>query len=473
MKTYIKNILFILLVIVVASACPLDANAQVKNDSILKNRDKAIKYAYKNLNGVGIKLNYKKAYMILKKLAEAGDAEAGNALGIMYKQGLWVKQNDKKALYLFKVASQRGYAKGAYNEALAYKFGHGTEQNPERAAKLIDLSEEMGFRKTDYAIGYAYYKGQGREQDYTKAVEHYRKGAEKGDAACMFSLGYCYLRGRGVERDIEQGKQWIEKAANKGYSRAIDFISKVDPQSFSKPRTKSASNDEIGKLIPSKMRKVKRSAEVNEPITGEWTGRIVTYDWSGEEIENESTLKVVFEHNGNSLGGFWIENDKDPVMISAAERDSLWRFDNIQLNENTRPTEMREGIFRIEQKNKTDYLVGNISFYSETTREYTRPNFVILKRDNAINSIEEQKASGISVSPNPFDDYIEIRFELQSEDKVSIKIFGMSGKQVYSENHNWQAGENTAYINTATFINGNYVMQMTGSNLNFSTIITK
>lgn len=449
--------------------------AQSKSDSIRFNRNKAIRYAHKKLNGIGTELDYKKAYIVLKKLAESGDAEACNTLGMMYKQGLWVKKNDKKALYLFMIAAQRGYAKGAYNAGLAYKYGHGAEQNSERSTMLIDKATQMGFRKTDYAIGYAHYKGIGRKQDYTKAIEYYTAGAEKGDASCMFSLGYCYLRGRGVERNVELGKQWIEKSANKGYNRAVDFITKVDANSFgAKPRTKSAYNDEIGKLIPKTRRQVKKTVGENTSIAGKWTGRLITYDWSGKEIEEELPLTVIFEQGSNTLSGFWIENNRDPISINAQESDTTWIFDNVQLNETKRPIQMKEGVFKMESKEGKDYLVGNISFYSETTREFTRPNYVVLKRENVANSIVEEKTVNISVSPNPFFDKLNIDFMLLNEEVVSIKIFDIAGKICYNEtSKTYPIGKNNVSINTSSFGKGNYVLLIESKNLNYSTVIMK
>ena len=476
MKTNERNIL-ILIFVLITSLFPLSGIiSQQGSDSILQDRNRAIKYAYRNLNGVGIKLNYGRAYNIFKLFAENGDGEAYNALGMMYKHGLGVKQNDKKALALFLTAAEKGYAKGAYNAGLAFKYGHGVEQNPEKSTELIDLSAKMGFDKTDYAVGYSYYKGQGRTQDYQKAVECFKKGAEDDDASCMFNLGHCYFKGRGVERDAEKGKYWIEKAANKGLNRAVDFITREDSKTYGKPkiRIRSAANDGFSDLIPQTRQAVENPVGNKNNIEGEWQGKLITYDWSGKEIEDESTLKVVFEVEDDALIGFWIEDESNPVRISATEEDAVWKFDNIQLNENKRPLQMKVGSFNFETKDNADYLLGNISFYSETTKEYTRPNYIVLKKVENTNSITESTIHGTGISPNPFQDVLNIRFTLKHDDNVSINIFDMSGRNLHKENRQaYGQGENSLIVNTSSFSKGSYVLQIVGESINYSTIIIK
>ncbi len=476
MKTKRRKITRLVLLFVISYFSLTYLNAQSSNDSLKTNRDKAIKYAYRNLNGIGIQLNYKKAYSIFNELAKQGDGEACNAMGMMNKLGLGVQQNDEKALFFFTQAIKNGYGKGAYNLGLMYKYGHGVKQDYQKAAELIDISQEMGFNKVDYAVGYSYYKGQGRKQDYQKAVEFFRQGAEKGDAACMFNLGYCYFKGHGIERDPKFGKYWIEKAANKGLTRAVDFIAKVDSKTFGQPKNKLKSSDEIDNFIPP-MRKVIGSSANNEhELVGEWKGKLITYDWSGKEIEEESDLNIVFEIEGNSLTGFWIENETNPVKISAIHEKTEWIFDNMLLYEDKRPLQMRQGNLKLEKNEGVDYLVGNVSFYSETLKEYTQPNYIILKRSNVQTSTSKNRMdNGIIISPNPFNDILNIQFTLKEMDNVMVNIFDMSGKSVYehARTEAYQQGENSLAINASSFCKGNYVLQIVGKNINYSTIIIK
>ena len=453
--------------------------------------NKARNSAYRSLNGIGTDLDYKKAYMIFRRLAISGDPESVNALGMMYKNGLGVKQDDDKALQFFSKASEMGNPKATYNLALAYRYGSGVEQDPKKAYELFDKAKLSGLKTTDYALGYSYYKGLGVKQDYNKAIEHFTVGAEQGNPACMFNLGLCYFRGRGVDKDPALGKEWIEKAALKGFSRAIDFIARVDSKTYGKPkvRTKSINTLSLDTQIPLTHQVVKMPARaerlkstsngIYDDISGQWEGKIITYDWSGMEIEEEIDLEVVIESVGNSFQGLWIENGNYPVQVYAELGDTSWIFTNTVLRENARPLEMRNGSLIIEQRAGQDYLIGNLYFYSNVTREYTAPNYVLLYRkqgfssDNVPSDILVDNNHSILAYPNPFTDYLNIRFTLDSEQKVSITLFNMSGNQVYAEKPKvYTAGTHTVPISTGPYAKGAYILNISGS-LNKSLILIK
>ncbi len=61
--------------------------------------------------------DYKRAYGILKPLAEDGDSEAQKLLGIMYEHGHGVKANSKKALEWYIKSAKQG------DPAVQYKVG--------------------------------------------------------------------------------------------------------------------------------------------------------------------------------------------------------------------------------------------------------------------------------------------------------------------------------------------------------------
>lgn len=453
--------------------------------------NKARKSAYRSLNGVGTELNYKKAYVIFKRLGMSGDAESINALGMMYKHGLGVKQNDEKAVSLFRKSSEMGYSKATYNLALAYKYGAGVDQDPEQAFKLFEETKKSDSKIANYSIAYSHYKGLGTKQDYKKAVEYFELGAKEGNPACMFNLGLCYFRGRGIERNSELGKQWVEQAALKGFSRAIDFIAREDSKNFGKPRAKNKSlnSSALESLIPATHQIVKMphrttmlkssSSTTHSDITGQWVGKIITYDWSGAEIEEEIDLEVVIDNDGYKLNGLWIENDDYPVHINAQLGDSSWIFSNTVLRESARPLKIKNGTLKIEQKAGQEYLVGNIYLYSDITKEYTAPNYILLgrKQDGIKDdlSVENQAETGsdVLVFPNPFGDNINIRFAFDEEQQVSIEIFNMAGVKVYAEKTKvYSMGVHTKSIPTSSFVPGAYILNVSGS-INKSLILTK
>jgi hypothetical protein len=412
-------------------------------------------------------------------LADHGDAEACNVIGMMYKQGIGLKQNDEKAFIYFQKAAESGYAKAALNIALMYKYGHGVDQNYTKFIEWLEKAAEMGYEHTEYLLGYSFYKGQGKKQNYQIAFQYFEKGAEKGNAACSYMLSLCYFMGRGIARDADKGKYWMEIAANKGVSRAIDIIARNDSKTYGdkKPRLRSSWNSAVFDMIPARYASVVNDKNTDgSAIAGRWEGGLVQYDWSGEEIEKESKLVINLDKTGNQMEGLWIENDSLTVRISAFLNDSVWVFDNVTLYENQRPLDMKNGSFRIVYKNGKEYLTGNISFYSETTREYTAPHYIVLERKskNSINHDFELINNQITVFPNPFNEQITVKIHLEKPQKIRILIYDLSGKRIETgELLHCKAGMRVEKISTADYSQGSYVLKVVGEHTNQSFTIIK
>ena len=451
----------------------------VKAQILQLDRDKAIRVGYKYLNGINVKLDYLKAYVIFRTLAENGDAEANNVLGMMYKQGTGPKQNDEKALYYFQKAVDGGYAKAAYNIALMYKFGHGVEQDYSKYIKWLEKAAQMGYEKTDYLMGYAYYKGFGEKQNYQTAFQYFEQGAQKGDATCMYMLSLCYFYGRGVDRNVKQGKFWMEEAANKGVDRAIDIMAKNNSETYGEkmPNLKSSVINDVNEMIPVKYAVVKNDKNiVSSDISGKWEGNIVQYDWSGEDITKTGKLELTIDNPaGNEISGLWVENDTMSVKVNATVNDSTWIFNNVRLYAQQRPLNMTSGSFRIVNKDGNSFLIGNISFYSETIREYTAPCYIALERkSNAPTGIDLMKGNMVTVTPNPFNEQITVQINLDKAQKLQINIYDLSGKRIETgEFLEYKAGAHTIKISTANYPKGSYILKVTGGIINQSFTIVK
>ena len=62
----------------------------------------------------------------LRVRAEAGDAEAQYALGVMYANGQGVPQDDTEAGRWYRLAADQGLAEAQYNLGVMYANGNGT-----------------------------------------------------------------------------------------------------------------------------------------------------------------------------------------------------------------------------------------------------------------------------------------------------------------------------------------------------------
>jgi hypothetical protein len=100
--------------------------------------------------------------VLLRQVAEAGDARAMSELGDRYRQGRGVVRDDAEAIRWF----QKGAAAG----------------EPSAITRLGEM----------------YLYGEGVARDDTQALHWFQKGAEAGDGWAMRQLGIAYREGRGA-----------------------------------------------------------------------------------------------------------------------------------------------------------------------------------------------------------------------------------------------------------------------------------
>ncbi|MEA3285375.1 MAG: tetratricopeptide repeat protein [Synergistota bacterium] len=136
----------------------------------------------------------RRAEILCRKMAKAGDPEAQFRLGIIFESGQ--SQNPgfvNKITSFLSNADHMGKAVKWYLEAA--KKGHIRAQNN---------------------LGNMYRRGRGVPQDDHKAVEWYSKAAEQGLDSAQYNLGFMYANGRGVPKDEDKAKTWYRKAADQG-----------------------------------------------------------------------------------------------------------------------------------------------------------------------------------------------------------------------------------------------------------------
>lgn len=113
----------------------------------------------------------KEMIKLYSQAAQSGYAEAQNALGLCYEEGIGVEKNIEKAIELYKISSAKGYSSAQYRLANCYYSNSGVlyETYLKRAADqnykdaLCDLA--------DYYV---------EKEDYSLAKTYYEKAAEAG-----------------------------------------------------------------------------------------------------------------------------------------------------------------------------------------------------------------------------------------------------------------------------------------------------
>ena len=117
------------------------------------NRDKSVlrqmlAVAQNNLGhmyyeGLGVEVDYKKAFELYTLAAEGGNATAQTAIGWMYYLGLGTDKDDEKSAKWTLEAAKQGDVTAMNNLGYLYENGIGIEKNQEEAEKWYNLAAKQ------------------------------------------------------------------------------------------------------------------------------------------------------------------------------------------------------------------------------------------------------------------------------------------------------------------------------------------
>lgn len=138
--------------------------------------------------------DYETAFNEFLALAEAGNAEAQNKIGMLYQRGIGIPQDPTEALKWYHKAAEDGHIFAQFN------------------------------------LGSMYQKGICITQDYPKAFKWYRMAAEQGVTDAQYNLGIMYFSGDGIPIDVVQAYAWVDIAAAGGNERARNSRSIIESE---------------------------------------------------------------------------------------------------------------------------------------------------------------------------------------------------------------------------------------------------
>ncbi len=135
--------------------------------------------------------SYTAAFREFLALAQNGDMDAQQAVGLMYERGRGVKQDYAKAALWYERSARQGHEIAAGNLGVQYRDGHGVRQN------------------------------------YTTALKWLKRGA-MGDAPyAMYNLGAMYANGQGTPADPVEGWAWVSMAVEEDVPGASDDLGRI------------------------------------------------------------------------------------------------------------------------------------------------------------------------------------------------------------------------------------------------------
>jgi uncharacterized protein len=129
----------------------------------------------------------------VRKLAEAGNADAQSKLGVLYANGMGGFRKDKK-----------------------------------EAASWYRKSANQGDPLGQWNLAFMYVRGEGVEVDYAKARGLFRKAAENGFVNAQYDLGMMLLEGLGGDQDRQEAEQWFRRAADQEYKEAVQILKELN-----------------------------------------------------------------------------------------------------------------------------------------------------------------------------------------------------------------------------------------------------
>lgn len=199
---------------------------------------------YQGISDFGIEPNPDKVAYWTEKLARTGDWQYMYDIALIYMSGNGVKRDFRKAEIWLKKLMDEGNdkvidilselqeairdvnlsnngdaeAQGRYAKFL---MSNASEDNYADSFKYASMSAKQGNLLGIYILGLCYEHGRGTKVSVAKAKEAYLIGAEAGDAACQFNLGCCLISS---PKTKSEAIKWIEKAALQDYVLALPAL---------------------------------------------------------------------------------------------------------------------------------------------------------------------------------------------------------------------------------------------------------
>lgn len=161
---------------------------------------------------------------IWELLAEQGDGQAMNNLGVLYDQGQGVEPDVGRALHWFARAADAGNASGMSNYGRMLEQGRGMEANPAEAARWFDLAARKGQPEAQYNLGFLYEHGRGVPRDDAAAAAWYSRAAAQRQREALGRLGHFYRVGRGVAANPQRATLLLYAAAMEGLPQAVEEL---------------------------------------------------------------------------------------------------------------------------------------------------------------------------------------------------------------------------------------------------------
>ncbi|WP_052259393.1 T9SS type A sorting domain-containing protein [Flavobacterium sp. KMS] len=453
------------------------------------------------LNSKNLYKDYGSIFYEILPCAELGDPVTQNNIGLMYANGLGIEKDESKGFAYIEQAAKSGNAIGQYNLGELYRKGQGCALDMDKAVEWYQKSADQKYARATYILGYMHLKGFGVHQDYDKAISWFKKSDY---AMAKHWLGVCYYLGYGVPQDTDKALEYLYGNTTLN-SRAFLSNLKIEKRRQVLNQAENAINEankgdkKIDPVVIAENREMVSSDEAENQnikiknILGEWTGRLIEYDWSGttplrvlpiavsfsKSKQGDLQTKINFE--GKTFEDLALFKDNNLFV-----NDFKFTLDQLYLH-NFKNDKLEYAVLgmNLSQKNYNDipYLLVNVDSFIEYWKEPGPPISLVLRpKNNAVSAEDEalllalasQKNEFIKVYPVPFNEQLYVGFELQEPAKVQVKLISVANAQtIQVAGTSLGSGRQSYTVNTTNLPNGFYVVQVQENEKTHTRIVIK
>jgi hypothetical protein len=431
---------------------------------------------------------YDKIFQDLLPCADAGNAEAQNYIGLMCLEGLGVEKDATKAFTYLELAAKNNNAVAQFNLGNMYREGKGCAINMIKAVEWFQKAADNKNSRAAYSLGYMYLKGYGVPQDYAVAVSWFEKSTFP---MAKHWLGVCYYLGYGVPQNTPKALEYLYGNST---LNSVAFLKnlKIDKRETVLNQAEQAINEAnegdkkiTPELIATSREIVRSSAVESQELTtknilGEWTGRLIEYDWSGTTPLRILPIEVAFSKN--ELGDLQTKitfEGKTFDDLALFENNNLFlqgfqfklaqlypqRFDTPELDYNVLGMDMS-----LKTVDNTPFLLADVDANITTWNEPAPPISLVLRAKNQATTPEDdalflalasQKAEFIKVYPVPFQEQLYVGFELENAAQVQVTLTSVATAHTVQVATTYlEEGIQSYTVNTADLPNGYYVIRV-------------
>lgn len=167
---------------------------------------------------------YRKAYQLFSKDADAGNPEAQVQLATMLLDGLGIGKDRKTAAHWLMQAANREHVYAQYRLGMLLEEGIAAKPDEVAAAQWYERALKHGDPDAAYRLALLYDRGRGVAPNPNRAIALYRQAAAGGVLKAEHAVGSILIQGRKAPADIVEGAMWLELAWRGGDNDVINEL---------------------------------------------------------------------------------------------------------------------------------------------------------------------------------------------------------------------------------------------------------